>query len=132
MTLPGSVERAGRRDVFASSAFVNSSPALSSLQRSFFRQLGEAEVQQFDVAIAPEDEVFGLDVAVNDPGFVRGGQSAGDLNCHIERGIERHLPGVHPLAQRLAVNIFGDDEMEAPGLMFGPRRFREWSGCSGG
>jgi len=89
----------------------SSSPALP-LSRSLFGQLGQAEVQHFDQAVAPHHDVLRLDVPVRDPGLVRGGERGGDLDGKLNR-IRRLHPllrrACHSLAQRLAVNELLDD-----------------------
>jgi hypothetical protein len=46
--------------------------ALTAFRIPHFGEFGEAKVEDFDVAIAPHHDILRLDVAVNDPGFVRG------------------------------------------------------------
>jgi hypothetical protein len=55
------------------------------LARGALRQLRQAEVEDLDVAVAPEHDVLRLDVAVRDPGFVRRRERVGDLRRNIER-----------------------------------------------
>ena len=48
-------------------------------------ELGEAEIENFHAAIAREENVVGLEIAVDDAFVVRGGEAAGDLVCDLER-----------------------------------------------
>jgi hypothetical protein len=46
---------------------------------------GEAEVEDLDPAVVAEEEVRRLDVAVDDPLLVGGGEAARDLRAELER-----------------------------------------------
>ena len=48
-------------------------------------QLGQTEVEDLDAAVFGEEDVFGLEVAVDDALFVRGGEAAGDLQGILDR-----------------------------------------------
>src|SRR5262245_13631763 len=48
---------------------------------------------------------------MDDPGCVRGCERAGHLDGDIERVAALHLPVLHTLPQRLAFDVFADDEM---------------------
>ena len=45
-----------------------------------YQELGQAEIQDLNVAVAADHDVVGLDVTMNDPGPVRGGESIGNLD----------------------------------------------------
>ena len=75
-------------------------------------QFGQAEVEDFYVAIAGDEKVLRLEIAMNDVALVRGGQSAGDLGGVIERLPRRHGALPDARAQRLALQQFGDDVVE--------------------
>ena len=55
-------------------------------------QLREAEVQHLDHPVRPEHHVLGLDVAVDDPGRVRGAQRRGHLDGDVERLTQAEAP----------------------------------------
>jgi hypothetical protein len=56
-------------------------------------QLGDAEVEQLDeVALAAalhQDDVVGLEIAVDDPALVGGGQGVADLQADRQRALGR-------------------------------------------
>ncbi len=64
-------------------------------------QLGEAEVEDLDVAVGGDEEVRRLEVAVDDPAAVRRRQAAGDLHRVFDRLARRQRPVGHQLLQRL-------------------------------
>src|SRR5262249_39907895 len=66
------------------------------------RDFSQSEVQNLDPAVFGDEEVFRLQVAVNDAFLVRGGKSLGNLNCVVDRVARRQSSGDQPRAQRLA------------------------------
>lgn len=71
-------------------------------------QPGDPEVADLHRAVGGEHQVVGLDVAVNDPGGVRGGQALGRLRPEPEDVLDREPAGV-PVQQALqvrAVQVF--------------------------
>src|SRR2546422_955097 len=76
------------------------------------RQLGEAEIENFYVAVAAHHNVFRLQVAVDDSRLMRGLQSFQDLPNDLNR-----LCGGQAVADeranRLSFNKFGDDKLPA-------------------
>ena len=66
------------------------------------RQLGEAEVEDLDAAVLRDEEVLGLQVAVDDPLLVRRGEAVRDLQRVVDRLSRRQLPARERRAQRLA------------------------------
>src|SRR5262249_7296863 len=76
-------------------------------------QFGEAEIEDFDQTVRPHHHVLRLDVTMQNSGRVGGGQRARDLRSDFKR-VAQLKPGAgHPLAQRLAVNELGRDEVDA-------------------
>jgi hypothetical protein len=51
-------------------------------------QFGQAKIQNFYVAVAGDENIFGLQVAMDDSFVVRGGQAFGDL-LRVFRGFAR-------------------------------------------
>ena len=106
------------------------------------RQLGDPEVEDLDgevpaaAVVEGEEDVFGLEVAMDDALGVRGRQRAGNLPGHRcdRRGLAREA--AHPLErgpQALALQILHDDvraivddlavvDLDDPGVLDG----REW------
>src|SRR5438477_9985156 len=77
------------------------------------RQLSQAEVEDFDVTIAPHHDILRLDVAVNNSGFVCGGERRSSLNGDIEHRAQRQMFARDLLPQRLTINEFGRDVVRA-------------------
>ncbi len=76
-------------------------------ERVDFQQLREAEVGELRVAVLREQDVLGLDVAVQDPGLVCYGDPIG----HADQELHDLLPPARlsgPLAQRAAVDVLRD------------------------
>ena len=69
------------------------------------RMARETEVAEVDLIVPAEQDVRGLDVAVDDPGVVRGVERLGDLE-HDRRGLRRckRPGGGHALVQVVAVD----------------------------
>ena len=80
------------------------------------RQLRQAEVQHLQVAVGPDHDVLGLDVAVHDAAPVSGRERAGHLRADIDRLTDGDGPAVHLLPQRLPRDELGDDERAAVDL----------------
>ena len=74
---------------------------------------GQAEVEDLDAAVAGQEDVLGLQVAVDDAFLVRGGQAEGDLAGDLDGACGRKRAVVEPLAQRLALEQLGDGVSEA-------------------
>ncbi len=66
------------------------------------RQLGQSEVEDLDSAVLRDEEVLGLQVAVDDPFLVRGRQALRDLPRVVERLAKREAPAGQLRAQGLA------------------------------
>jgi hypothetical protein len=76
----------------------------------------EAEVENFCVAAAGDEDVGRFYVAVNDAGGVGGVESVGDLNADIEKLIEIDGTIADQMLERLAVEEFHGDEGAAFGF----------------
>ncbi len=72
--------------------------------------LRQSEVEDFQVTVVRDDEVFGLEVAVNDPLLVGRRQSAGDLAGEGHRLLRRD-PSRELLAERLAFEELHDEDV---------------------
>jgi hypothetical protein len=73
-----------------------------------FRQ---AEIEQLDAALGEED-VAGLEVAVDDPGRVRALERVGDLDPEPEDLLDRERPPLDALGERLALEELHDQEVD--------------------
>ena len=72
-------------------------------------ELGQAEIEDLDQAVGGDEDVLGLQVAVDDAAAVRRGQAAGDL-LRVRQGLaQRQRAAAERAAQRLAVEQLGDD-----------------------
>jgi hypothetical protein len=69
---------------------------------------GQAEIQDFYVAIVRNEEIFRFQVAMGDALFVRCRESARDLQSIVNRSAGIQWPGTQPLAQSLALQQFSD------------------------
>ena len=76
-------------------------------------QLRESEVEDLDAPVSGEEQVFGLEIAMDDPFFVRRREPARDLHRVVERLADRNGAGGQALAQRLALEELGDDVRRA-------------------
>ncbi len=61
-----------------------------------------------------QEDVLGLDVAVNDALGVRGGEAVGDLAGDLGRALGGNRSGIQPLRQRLALQQLCHGERDAP------------------
>ena len=71
------------------------------------RQLGQPEIQDLDSPIFREEQILRLEVAMNDPFFVRRGQSMGDLQGIVHSLARRDRSAAQALAQGLSLKQFG-------------------------
>ena len=103
--------------VSASSVTARAMPSpTSEPPRADLRQLGQAEVEDLRLAALGDEDVGGLDVAVDDALRVRGVEGVCNLDPEIERDFERERPVVDAVLQRLAVEELHRDERLALGL----------------
>ena len=65
--------------------------------------LRQTEVEDLQVAVFRDEEVFGLQVSVDDPLLVRRGEAFGDLEGEVHGLLRRDGPRVEPVAQRHAL-----------------------------
>ena len=73
------------------------------------RQFGEAEVENFYAAIFGDEQILGLEVAMDDAFFVGGGESVRDLHGVVESFAQGQRSAAQAVAQGLAFEQFGDD-----------------------
>ena len=76
-------------------------------------QLREAEVEDLDAPVSREEQVLGLQIPMDDPLLVRGGEPPRDLNRVVERLAHRNGAGGQARAQRLALEELGHDVRRA-------------------
>src|SRR5207249_3313133 len=76
-------------------------------------QAGQAEIDHFDVAVAPDHHVVRLEIAMHDALLVRRMESERDLDGDVERFNDRQRTRADVLAQRRAVDEFHRDERRA-------------------
>ena len=75
----------------------------------------QAEVENLDLAVLEQEDVLGLQVAMDEALVVRGGEPARDLHGDVDRLAHRERAVLgQPLAQRLAVEQLRDDEDARP------------------
>ena len=77
---------------------------------------GEAEVEDLGVVVAGEEDVLGLEVAVDDSLLVGGGEGVGDLASDGECAAKREGAAGEERAERLTLEELGDGEVDAAGL----------------
>ena len=75
-------------------------------------QLGDAKIQHLHLSIGLHHNVFGLDVAVDEVGGVRGGERAGNLCSNANDHAPISVGLCEVIAERLSFDEFGDDEIE--------------------
>jgi len=72
-------------------------------------ELGEAEVKNFGAAIFGDENVFWLQVAMDDAFFVRGSEAVGDLQRVVESLARGDRSAAQAVAQRLTLKQFRDN-----------------------
>ena len=73
------------------------------------RELGEAEVEDLDPPVARDEDVLGLQIAVDDALVVRGGEPLRDLARVVDRFARRQRAAHAAAAKRLALEQLRDD-----------------------
>ena len=73
------------------------------------KELGDAEVEDLDVPVLRDEDVLGLDVAVDDPLLVRRGKAVSDLDGVVD-GLLRRQGSAELFAERFALQKLRDDE----------------------
>src|SRR5688572_32499004 len=82
--------------------------------RRLFDELGQTEIQNFDVSITPtEHDVLRLDVSMNDACLMGGAEGVSRLDRYGQRVTEFHACTLQMLAQRFAINELGGDKVDA-------------------
>src|SRR5262249_7752192 len=76
-------------------------------------ELREAEVQDLDVPVAGDEQVFGLQVAVNDSAVVGRRKPAGELRRVVDGCGGRKGPAAEAFAERFALEQLRDDVRRA-------------------
>ena len=71
--------------------------------------LGEAEVEDLHRAVGMDEDVLGLEVAVDDAARVRGGEAARDLRRPGERPAAGHRAAGEQVGERLPFEQLGDE-----------------------
>ena len=74
------------------------------------RDFGQTEVENLGVAAVGDENVCGLDVAVDDSLAVRGFEGVGDFDPEGEQAIEFHRLSLNQMFQGLAAQAFHHDE----------------------
>ena len=73
------------------------------------RQLGEAEVEDLDAPVLRDEDVLGLQVAMDDALLVRRREAVGDLRRVVDRPALRETPAGERRAERLPLEKLLDD-----------------------
>ena len=77
------------------------------------RQLREAEVEDLHAPVVGDEQVLGLQVAMDDALVVRGREAVGDLHGVVDGLAHRQRARAEPIAQRLALEQLRDDVRRA-------------------
>ena len=80
------------------------------------QQLGQAEIGDLHSPALVDQDVLGLDVAVDDAFVVSELQGVANLRHDRQRLLRRHPAGLNRLPQVHAVDIFHDEEIQPLGL----------------
>jgi hypothetical protein len=74
----------------------------------FLFQFGQAKVGEFRITAPGDQDILRLDIAMQDPGLMRRGESVGDAGEQFDDVPPRSLFGAAPGAERPAIDILGD------------------------
>ena len=98
------------------------------LVNEFFRlhQLGEAEVEDLNASILGDEQIVGLQIAVDDAFFVRGGKAASDLHAIVNSFAEGQGTAADRLGQGLTFQQFGYRDRERRRKFPSGRRREYW------
>ena len=77
------------------------------------RQLRQSKIEDLDAPIFRDENIFGLQVAVDDPFFVRRRESVGDLHSVLDRLTLRQGAAIQHRAQAFAFQKLGDQKGRA-------------------
>jgi hypothetical protein len=69
----------------------------------------ESEIQDLRSGLCRDEKVLGLDIAVNEPLVVRGGEAIGNLRGVVDRRSHGERSGPEPVAQRHSGEQLGHD-----------------------
>ncbi len=83
-----------------------SCPVRRSLGEGGFGKLCNPKVEHFHVSVPPEHDVLRLDVAMDNAGFVSGGERIRHLDRHVNGVAQLHWSAHQTLTQRLAFDHF--------------------------
>ena len=75
-------------------------------------QLCEAEIQDFDVPVGPDHDIFRLEVAVYDSLGVRRAKRAEKLLGDLESTRNGHRPLIQQVSKRVAFDVFAGDVVD--------------------
>ena len=76
-------------------------------------QLRQSEVEDLDAVVRRDEQVLGLEIAMDDPLLVRRREPARDGDGIVDRLAHRQRPGRQPLPERLPFEQLRDDERRA-------------------
>src|SRR5438045_1231489 len=74
------------------------------------RYFRESEIENLDLILAGDEDIFRLQIPVNNASRVRGAEAGQDLHCSFESLSQRQGPSLNPLPERFALQQFRDDE----------------------
>ena len=76
-------------------------------ERPVLREFGETEVGELGVTVLRDQDVGGLDIAMQDASSMRGGQSVRDAGQQLHDLFPAALFGFGPVPERAAIDVFG-------------------------
>src|SRR5579872_3557655 len=81
--------------------------------RRRIREFRQSEVEDFDSSRIRYEQVFGLEVAMDDALLMGGGETMRDLRAILSRNTRRQRAGPHTLSQRDPVEQLGNQVWHA-------------------